>query len=196
MQTVIDKIRDLIGDGYQYTTDVYTYFTSKVFTLSSANIDVLTLVVLKNGVVYSPTNYTYNANTGRVTVTGTLVVNDVLEFDYNAAKKYSDTELKGYIRAALTYLATEKYEVFIAKSDNEIFPTPTEAEENLIALLASILITGTLRSYRTPEITIEFNLKETMEEKIHRVIYMFRKTYGTVRYIKTDRDIKIDREDE
>ena len=81
MQTIVDKVRNLIGDNYQFTTDVFVYSTSKIFTLTESNINATTLIAFKNGVAYSASNYTFNTNTGRVTVTGTLIAGDILEFD-------------------------------------------------------------------------------------------------------------------
>lgn len=198
MNSIITKVRNLIGDGAEYTSNIFSYDgLSRVFTLTEAHIDPNSLVCYKNGALWVGSGlYSYSNLTGKITVAGTLVVGDNLEFDYNAHIRYSDNEIRRYIGAALSYIATEKYEVFVAKCDNVVFPTPTEAEESMIALIASILMKGNLRDYNTPEIKITFNEKETTEEKITRVIRQFRKTFGTIRFIKTDRDIKIDKEDE
>jgi len=258
MTATIIKLRDLIQDNYQFFPDTQEYLTSKIFNLQYANIDFISLVVQKNGVVWSITpvagtgvawartgtvititknahgfitgdsmtvittsevlalplgtylvtkltantftvvglnagvtsgtcTYTVIANysylNGKVTITGNLTAGNKLEFDYNAYEKYSDNELRSYIRSALTYLATEKYKTFTAKSDNIIFPTLSEAEENLIALIASVIISGAIRSYRTPEFTINFNEDEPKDKKIKRIIAQFQKTYGTTEYI-------------
>ena len=61
---------------------------------------------------------------------------------------------------------------------------------------ANILMVGGISEYKTPEIDISFIGKEDISEQITRVIRQFRKTFGTVRFIKVDRDVKIDREDE
>jgi hypothetical protein len=197
MNTVISKLRNLTGDNFKSFADFFQYNgISSTFTLTESNVDSTSILVQKNGSLWASSNYSFDVSTNKVYVTGTLVAGDILEITYSYYSKYSDTEMKGYIRAALSYLAVEKYEVFKAGSDNEIFPTPTEAEENLIALIASIVIQGSIRAYRTPEITIDFNEKLTKEEKIHHAIWMFRKAYGVTKYIKTDRDTTIPKEDE
>jgi hypothetical protein len=196
MNTIIEKLRNLINDNYKFTPDIFEYTgISKIFTLTEANIDVSSLQCYKNGALWAPVNYTYDALTGKVTVTGTLASGDILEFVYNAYEKYSDTELRGYIRGAITYLATEKYGVFTAKSDNIIFPTPTEAEENLIALIASIIIRPPLSTYRTPELTINFPGDATKEDKIKLVIRQFQKTYGVFKYIGLGTNYNTPKED-
>lgn len=202
MTTVLAKLRDFIEDGYKWTIDPQTYTTSAVFTLIEANIDSTSLIVYKNQVVLpiSPssgvTNYSYSATTGKVTITATLAAGDSLEFDYNAYTRYSDTELRGFVRSALYYLSNDMYKTFVAKSDNEIFPTPTEAEENLIALIANILIKPPISSYRTSDITINFNETDTKDQKIAKAIRMFKKTYGATSFIKLDKDISLPSKDE
>ena len=196
MTTIIIKLRDAIEDNYKYTTDSFEYITSKVFTLTESNIDSTSLVCYKNGTLWAATNYKYASTTGKVTVTGTLVAGNVLEFVYNAYSKYSDTELRGYIRAALGYLAIEKYKTFVSRSDNIVYPTPTENEEYLIAFIASVLIKGAISSYKTPEITVNFNDKMSKEDKIRQAIRQFSKTYGILEYVELDEEVLTEEDEE
>ncbi len=184
MTTILTKIRDLILDNLSTKgDDVFTYLTSKIFTLSESNVDSTSILVYRNGVLVSSANYSYSATTNKLTYTGTLVANDSVEIKYSYYTKYSDTELRGYARAALSYLATEKYKTFTCKVDNLIFPTPSEAEENLIAVIASILISGSIRSYRTAEFTINFNEDESKDVKIKKIVRQFNKSYGYLDFI-------------
>jgi len=250
MQEIISKTRDLIQDNYQYNSESQEYIISKIFTLQYANIDASSLVVYKNGVLWAASNYSYDSDTGKVTVTGTLAVGDVLEFTYNAYNKYSDTEIRGYIRSALYHLSVEQYKTFIIEGDTiyysltgivavtnlsatitgtntaftteliigdtikiktEIFTVltidsdtsltldsayqgetasgliayriPTASQQNLIAIIASILIKGSIRSYRTPEISITFEEGMSIEQKIKQVLRQFTKAYGVMEYI-------------
>ena len=196
MQNIIIKLRDAIEDNYKYTTDSFEYITSKVFTLTEANIDVTSLACYKNGTLWAAANYSYSATTGKVTVTGTLTAGDVLEFVYNAYAKYSDNELRGYIRAALGYLAIEKYKTFVSRSDNTIYPTPTENEEYLISFISAVLIKGAISSYKTPEITVNFNDKMSKEDKIRQAIRQFSKTYGILDYVELDEEELTEEDDE
>lgn len=199
MDKIILKVRDLIVDNLLTDgRDVFTYesiTSSKIFTLTAANISASTIVVYKNGVVWADTNYSYSATTGKLTVTGTLVAGDSLEVDYSYYQKYSDTELQGQIRSAISYLVIEKYKCFAIKPPDIIFPTPTEDEENLIAVVASILIKGDIISYRTPELTMSFERGDSKEKKIHKFVRQFKKTYGILDYIKYDEKV-VDLEDE
>ena len=199
MDTIILKCRDLIGDILKTDgRDLYTYessVSSKIFTLTESNVSSATIIVIKNGVVWAASNYTYSSVTGKITITGSLTPGDSLEVDYSYYSKYSDSELQGFIKAAISYLSVEKYGTFTVKSDNVIFPTPTEGEENLIAVIASILIKGDVISYRTPELSISFEKSDSKETKIKKYVRQYKKSYGILKYIKMDEKV-VDLEEE
>jgi hypothetical protein len=173
------------------------------YTVTKLTDNTFTVVGLNAGATsgtctYTVTsNYSYSTLTGKVTITGTLAVGDSLEVDYSYYTKYSDTELAGYIKAAISHLSVEKYKTFAVKEDNIIFPTPTELEENLIAIVASILVKGNIVSYRTPEFTITFEKGDSIEKKIKKITRQFNKTYGNIKYIRMDEKIvELDEESE
>lgn len=183
MDSIILKTRDLIEDNYKYISELQEYYGgAKIFTLQSANIEVSSLKVYKNGTLWAGTNYSYDTNSGKVTVTGTLTSADNLEFTYNSYEKYSDAEVKGYIRSALYHLTAEQYKTFTVSNDM-IFPTPSESEEALIAIIASILVKGSVRSYRTPEFAITFEDGLSADAKIKYTVRQFKKAYGYMTYI-------------
>jgi hypothetical protein len=265
MTTVIEKLRNLIEDNLKTDgRDVFTYesiTSSKIFTLTESNISSATIIVYKNGIIWSilpvsgstvswsrsgttvtitktghglisgdsitltvssdvtalplgtkivtkltdntftvaglnagassgtctytvTANYSYSSTTGKLTISGNLTAGDSLEIIYSYYNKYSDTELQGFIKASITRLSVEKYGTFSVKSDNVIFPTPIEAEENLIAFVAAILIKGDVISYRTPELTINFERGDNKDVKIKKCVRQFQKTYGNLKYIK------------
>jgi hypothetical protein len=189
METIIEKIRNLINDNLKHNKlgDLWQYQgLSKVFTLENANVDKTSLIVYKDGTVWGEEgeNYSYNLNTEEITVheeTGEeFNPGDNLRATYDYYEKYSENEIKGHIKAALSYLSVEKYETYTIETDEELDPEPTEQEENLIALIASILIKGNIRSYRTSEVTVVFNENLSKEEKISRIINNFDKASGIV----------------
>lgn len=264
MQTTIDKVRNLIQDILK--TDGKDNFTfessvsSKIFTITEANVSASTVLVYKNGILWSIlpvpgatvawtrvgtvvtitkighglitndvititvssaltalplgtysvtkltdntftvvglnagatsgtctyttiSNYSYSTTTGKLTITGTLTAGDSLEVTYSYYQKYSDTEIIGFIKSAIAYLSIEKYGTFTVKNDNIIFPTPTELGENLIAIIASILVKGDVTSYRTPEFSITFNRGDSIETKIKKFVRQSKKSYGVLIYI-------------
>ena len=196
MTTILIKLRNLLDDNYESFIDLFTYMgISHIFTLTQSNVDSTSLQVSRNGTILTSSQYSFNATMNQLTIT-TLTAGDSIQVIYNAYQKYSDNSLRAYIRRALIYLSIEQYKTFKCGTDNTIFPTPSEPEENLIAIIANSLINQSISSYRTPEISITFLENEDVDEKIHRVIAQFRKTYGVIKYVKWDRDVKIDREDE
>ena len=169
MTTIITKTRNLIQDLLDTTPkDSFTYYTSKIFTLSEDNASSIKVYV--NGVLVADTEYTFDTDTNQLTYTGSLTVGASIIITYSAYLKYADAEIKSYIKAAISYIAVEKYKTFVANSSDLIFPTPSEAEENLLALVASILIKGDIRQYRTPEITIVFQDNDSIEKKIKKSV--------------------------
>jgi hypothetical protein len=271
MNSIIAKIRDLVGDNYIYTTEVQEYLSSRIFTLQNANIDSTSLTVYKNGILWLITpvagtggtwtraltivtitktahglitgdsitvtasndvtalplgtfivtkltantftvvglnagassgtctytvvaNYSYSSTTGKVTITGNLTAGDSLEFDYNAYERYSDNELRAYIRSAIYRLVANKYKTFSVNPPTTIFPSPSEAEKDLIAIIATTLIKGTIRSYKTPEFSITFADNLSTDESIKLLITQFKVVYGNIVYIDPSDEIAVEEE--
>jgi hypothetical protein len=169
------------------------------YTITKLTADTFTVIGLNAGAASGTctyNNYSYSTTTGKITITGNLTAGDLLEIDYSYYTKYSDTELQGIIRGAISYLVVEKYKTFAVKPPDMIFPTPTEAEENLIAVVASILIKGDVVSYRTPELTMTFERGDNKEKKIKKFVRQFKKTYGCLEYIDPSETIVTEEDEE
>ena len=181
MQNIILSIRDLIEDNAKSTIDVFEFISSKVFTLSEANVDSTSILVYKSGTLVANTNYTFNTTNSKLTFNNaySLTAGDSIELDYSAYIKYSDEELKGYIRAALARISVEKYKTFKDRT-GYIFPTPNSIEENLIAVVASILIKKSISQYRTSEININYVETESIDEKIRKTVGKFKSYLGVL----------------
>ena len=142
-------------------------------------------------------NYSYSSTTGKVTILGTIVPGEVLTFSYYAYEKYSDTELQGYIRSALYYLSAEKYKTFTIRPPTFIFPTLTESEECLVAIVAAILINGSINQYRTPEFQINFTENLSVSKRIKLAVGEFKKSFGVMEYVDLeDEPAEIDDDEE
>jgi len=183
MDRIIAKVRNLIEDNYKASFDVFEYTTSSIFTLNETNINESSIKVYRNSAELTGSGaYSFDETYNKLTIATTLTVNDVIEVQYNTYKKYSDTEIKGYIKAALVRLSVAGYQDFEAEEDDSINPTVTFAEENLIALIASLLIKGSISSYKTPEISVSFKEDESIDDKICKAIRSFKKAYGVLDY--------------
>lgn len=192
MNNIIAKVRDIIGDQIQIDgSDFREFITSKVFTLSYSNVVDIKIYLNGSGSEWSSDNWEYV--NGRIVVdeeSGEELVpgEDVLEIRYSYYNKYSEGEIRGYVRSAIYHLVTEQYKTFTVRPPTTIFPTPDEREEDLIAIIASILIKGSIRSYRTPEITIVFSEDMSVEKKIKQVINQFDKPSPSIEYINPSKE--------
>jgi hypothetical protein len=171
MQNIVTKIRHLINDSSISTSDIFTYGSSLVFTLSESNVNAI-VTVYRNDVANA--SYTYNSTTKKVTYTGTLTTGDTVQIDYTYYPNYSDTEIQSYIHSALVHLSNHNYEDFTVESGNQIYPELTPQEETLVALIASILIEPDNKTIRLPDITIGTPNDVPTYDKIAKVIASFK----------------------
>ena len=189
MYQVIPLVRDLINDNLvACSPEVFEYVSSKTYTLSEANISWVTLSVCLNGTKI--TNYTTYQDTNKVKILTAMEETDTVEFYYSAYKRYSYSAIEVYIKSALYYISVYRFLYdYIVTSGNVIVINDTSPEEypslrakRMIALIASILIDGSITSYRTPDISISFVEKLSKEEKIERVVEKHRERYGNLDY--------------
>jgi len=174
-------------------TYLVTKLTTNTFTVVGLNAGA------SSGTCSYPTstNYSYSSTTGAITITGTVIAGDVFTFIYNAYEKYSDAELQGYVRSALYYLTSEKYKIFIIRPPTYIFPTPTEEEECLVAVVAAILIKGSISYYQTPEFRINFAENIPVSKRIKTAVAEFKKSFGVLDYIDlTDEPAEVEEDED
>jgi len=189
MIIIIAKLRDLIQDGLITNgTQTEEYLVSKIFTLYFSNVESSTIKVYRNGALVSGANYTFDEDTAKLTYTGTILAGDNIEITYSYYSKYSYNELAGYVRSAIYHLGMEQYKTFIIESGDILDPEPTENEENLIAIVASILVKGNIRSYKTPEFTIVFGDNMSSDQIIKQCVRQFKKAYGVYTYIDLEKE--------
>jgi hypothetical protein len=174
MNTIRNKVRYLLGDTSTSGSDILTYDTDSVFTLSEENV-ITVSTVLKNNVAISSASWSYNSTTNKVTVTTSLLSGDIIEIKYTYYPNYSDTELTNYVQAALVHLGINNYYDFqYDTTDDDIYPTPSIKEQNLIATITSILINPDNRTYRLPDITINIPNDLPTSDKISKTIAVFK----------------------
>jgi len=142
---IILTIRGLIKDDLKSTgNDSYIYDSSSVFTLSEDHVQESGMKVYQNGSELTvTTEWTYNSDTNQVTVIKSLTKNDVILITYSFYCKYSDTEIKSYIRANLVRFTQYRYSkhFYIDEYDEVVTMdgvNPTVQEGNIIALISAI----------------------------------------------------------
>jgi len=173
--TLLALIRNMINDNIQNGTDIYTYTTSSVFTLSESNAAAISDVCVND--VSSGVTYTFDSTLKKVTISSSLSVDDIVEIDYTYYSNYSDTELAAYIKNALVYLSVNQYGEFILDTTTDyVYPTPSSAEVNLIATIVAILINPENKSYRTPDFSITVKNSMSTSDIIAKTIATFKKS--------------------
>ncbi|KKN22911.1 hypothetical protein LCGC14_0910210 [marine sediment metagenome] len=174
------KIRSLIGDWSKSDAELFTYTSYSYFTLAELNVSSITEVT-KNGVVVSPNDYTWDEDTNRVTITASLTSGDkiIITYVYN---KYSNSELIEFIRASLVFISMEsKCEKDFELETDEIHPTPSNRDTDLISLVASILINPSYSEYRIPNrVTVKYPRTMTKEKRIQNLIKRYLTSTGEV----------------
>ncbi len=176
------KIRALIEDLSESNTEVFTYTTSAIFTLAEPNIIAISEVT-KNGVALGDSDYSFSATTNKVTVTATLAADDEIEINSTCYLKYSETELREFIRAALIYCSlwgTKDFELEDDGDDSYTFePTPNQKELDMIALVTSIIIKPNYTKYELKGVVVmEFPKNIDKDSKIRKTILQLQSMNG------------------
>lgn len=137
---ITTKIRSLIEDLGDKTTEAFEYTSSKIFTLLEDKKITITKVLKNDLPLGSGETYTFDDDTSEITITADLVSTDIISVQYTYYK-YSDSEIKEYIRASLVWLSifnccSGDYEL----ETDDIVPTPDNKTLDLISIISSILI--------------------------------------------------------
>jgi hypothetical protein len=181
LETIRKKIRALIVDNSKSGFQTFLYTTTAIFTVAQTNITIVK--VLLNGSI--TTDYTFDTDTNKITITASgLITSDIIEVDY-LYNKYSDIELEGYVRSALVFISVysknDNFRFEIEEEsglDTEIVPTMDAYTEDLVALVASILIKPDYSSYNLPNLKVTYPIKMPKEERIEKLIGKFNEGLG------------------
>ena len=176
------KIRSLTEDSSKSDIQAHTVTDdaeSVSFIMIEPRILAITEVQINESDLGSGQSYAYNSATNKITVTATLVATDIITVYFTYYKTNSDDSIIGYIRSALCWISYCDYRDFeISEDEDLIYPTPENKEEDLIALIASILINPNYSRYSLPNRTVVYPRTMDKNEKIKQLVYEFDKTDG------------------
>lgn len=174
---VITQVRYVINDVAATIRQFETYDSSgtrpTVFTLDESN-PISVSAVYKNGTSQDSSTWAYDSTTGEVTCSFSLSNGDTLEFVYTAYENYSDTEITSYIYSALYWISVCGYKTYKVVSE-AIYPDPTDAEENLLAIVVGILIAPNNQSYVLPNLRVNVTETRPTEKIIKDIINQFKR---------------------
>ncbi len=187
---IISKIRSLVGDISKKDSEPFTYSTLNVFVLTESNIiDIVR--VQKNGVALGSGEWSYDSLTNEITVTASLISGDNVLVDFTYYPKYSDTEIRAYMEGALVYITVHyctDFEIENDLDDYEIYPTPSNKETDMIALVASILIKPNYSEYKLPNVTIKYPKFDDKDKKIWKLVQSLVKRIGVTGTVNFEQD--------
>ena len=171
---IIAFLRAILNDEIRTGLDIAQYNISSVFSLSESNTQSVTSVAVND--VSSGVTYTYDSTLQKVTITSSLLVDDIIELNYTYYSNYSDTELIGYIKHAMGYISVNQYADWQIKDDDNIYPSPSFAEQNLIAMVAAVIIDPQNQSIRTPDFSVNIKNPMSTADMISKIIAIFKKS--------------------
>ena len=186
--SVIRIIRGLIEDKLRTDgRDSEIYKTNNVFYLTEDFVSSSTITVFKNGSELSPGDFTYDSDNNSVTISVSLSDNDTILIRYHYYKKYSETELEGFLESSLVYFPQYKYKkTFTVNDDSKIVAVnnydPTTEELYFIATIASIVIDPQNIKISIPDLSISPKRNMSDQEQIKISFRNFKNFIGSVNF--------------
>ena len=191
---IISVIRGLIDDKNRIDgRDAFPPFSGdNVYTLSEDFVSELTIAVFQNGTQLDSQDFSYNSDNNQVTINFissglSLNTDDNILIKYNYNKKYSDTEIQGFLESSLSYFVKHQYKkVFEVNSGNEVVAVndldPTTEELYIIAQIASILIDPQNVRIAIPDLSISAKRDKSDQDQIKDVFVYFKNFIGTIEF--------------
>jgi hypothetical protein len=173
-QKIRNKIRNIIQDNSKSSFETFIIEDGLSLPIAQDNVLSITNVTVQGTTIGSA--YSYDSENKIVTLeSGMATTNDVVVV-YFTYTKYSNTELDGFILSALSYLDIFTYPTsFLAESGNtDLVPIPSIKEQNLIAMVASILIKPDFNQYQTSSVNVKYPRTMTKEKRIEDLIAKFK----------------------
>ena len=189
---IITLIRGLIKDLLNSSgRDGFTYDSDASFKLSSSRVSASTIIVYVNGTDITSSNWTYNSDTNKVTITSSLTAEDDVIITYSFYEKYSDSEITSYIKSNLVRFTQFRYKkTFYVNDSNEIVTlngvNPTRSEGDLIALITSIDIDPQNIDIRTRDFQITATENKGKSELIRDAFNSFARGFISLDFLEIE----------
>ena len=189
---IIPVIRGLIDDKNRIDgRDSYVFNgTDNIFTLTEDFVSESTIVVFQNSIQLDSQDFSYDSDNNQVTIifisSGfSLNEDDNILIKYNYNKKYSDTEIQGFLESSLVYFPQYQYKkIFEVNTNNEVVAindlNPTTEELYIIAQIASILIDPQNVRIAIPDLSISAKRDKSDQDQIKEVFIYFKNFVGTI----------------
>ena len=194
---IITLIRGLIKDIVNSNgRNAFEYDSDSSFKLSDSRVSASTIKVYQNGTLLPSTEWSYNSDTNKVTITFvtsgySLTAGDDIVITFSFYEKYSDTELTSYIKSNLTRFTQKRYKKrFYMNSSNEIVTdngeNPTRSEGDLIAIITSIDIDPQNIDIKTRDFSLSASENKSKSELMNDVFSQFDRAYISLDFLEIE----------
>jgi len=194
---IITLIRGLIKDILNSTgRNAFEYDSDSSFKLSDSRVSASTIKVYQNGTLLPTTEWAYNSDTNKVTITFissgySLTAGDDIVITFSFYEKYSDTEITSYIQANLTRLTQKRYKKrFYMNSSNEIVTdngvNPTRSEGDIIAIITSIDIDPQNIDIKTRDFSLTATENKSKSDLINEAFAQFTRGFVSLDFLEVE----------
>jgi len=194
---IITLIRGLIKDILNSTgRNAFEYDSDSSFKLSDSRVSASTIKVYQNGTLLPSTEWSYNADTNKVTITFitsgySLTAGDDIVITFSFYEKYSDTEITSYIKSNLTRFTQKRYKKrFYMNDDNEVVTdngaNPTRSEGDLIAIITSIDIDPQNIDIKTRDFSLSATENKSKSELMDDTFAQFDRGYISLDFLEIE----------
>lgn len=195
--SIITLIRGLIKDLLNSEgRDAFEYDADSSFKLSESRVSSSTIKVYQNGSELPSTEWVYNSDTNKVTITFvssgySLTSGDSIIITYSFYEKYSDTEITSYIKSNLVRFTQKRYKKrFYMNDSNEVVTdngeNPTREEGDLIAIITSIDIDPQNIDIRTRDFSLSATENKSKSELINDVFAQADRGYISLDFLEIE----------
>ena len=195
--SIITLIRGLIKDLLNTEgRDFFEYDSDSSFKLSEPRVSSSSIAVYQNGSVLPSSEWSYNSDTNKVTISFTLsgyslTAEDTIVISYSYYEKYSDSEITSYIKSNLTRFTQRQYSKRFYMNDSDEIVTdngvnPTRSEGDLIAIITSIDIDPQNIEIRTRDFSVTPTEKKSKSELINDAFGAFSRGYVSLDFLEIE----------
>ena len=195
--SIITLIRGLIKDlSSSDGRNTFEYTSDTSFKLSENRISSSSIIVYQNGTVLPATEWSYNSDTNKVTISMvssgySLTSGDAIMITFSFYEKYSDSEITSYISSNLTRFTQKRYKKrFYLSSSDEVLTdngeNPTRSEGDLIAIITAIDIDPQNINIKTRDFSLSSAENQSKSEQINYVFNQFARGYISLDFLEIE----------
>jgi hypothetical protein len=162
--------------------EVFTYVGDNYFNFAADNVTEILQVKINNTPTTSGDVVDLNTDYNQMYLDAELTLGDVIHVVYRSTQ-YSDEELTSYLQEALVWFGIYTGSAYTVSGDDlTITPALNLEQQNLIALIAMILIKPYEQSYQLPNYKVVYPTRKDKDERIKILVSKGLKSFGTVMF--------------